>query len=382
MFSAAAARGPETSSEDQRVGPGSYAIPTTLTPIHPTMTCSWSAKMNQEERMRNAQSNGDGSDPDPERINWALKRIISTSKKPPMVKFSKAVSRPDLGAASATKNTRYIQPNGQCGMNQPESHRRNQPKYSLASRTAITGQPGQDTPGPEYRLPILFGTAPTSVFGASSRDGESAGAGDTPGPGSFSKPKAIGKQIESTMKSSASATLVGGGRNQFGSAFGKPGSTPSSAKYKPENCRTGPGVPKITMGSRLADPAASAGSGMRVGPGSYKILTTLTPQHPTIKTSWSAKMSQAKRPSMANPNATQVAPHDTECNHCYPHLSTSKSSPMVGFQKGPRGDFTSAANATPSAQRYHVEDVNMDKLTGYLRSPSCSLSGRTKFGSF
>ena len=136
------------------------------------------------------------------------------------------------------------------------------------------------------------------------------------------------------------------------------------------------------MGQRLADPAQSAGSGERVGPGSYHIKTTLTPIHPTIKTSWAAKMAMAKRPSMANPNATDVAPHDTECNHCYPHLSTSKSSPAVGFQKGPRGDFTSAANATPSAQRYHVEDVNMDKLTGFLRSPQCSLSGRVKFGTF
>jgi hypothetical protein len=385
MFSAAPARGPEDSAESQRVGPGSYKCPTTLMD-HPILEKPQYTLFPQTIRMKVPRSNGDGSDPDPAKITYCVKRVISTSKKPPSVKFGRA-TRPDYGSMSATKNTRYILPPGQVGQKQPESYQRTPSSYSLSGRTKIMGQPGVDTPGPEYELPEVMGTAPALVFGTSTRASEADGMEDTPGPGSFSKPPAIGKQAESQLRSSSSATLVGGGRNQFGSAFAPVGSnaTPSSAKYKPENCReaTSKGVPKITLAQRLPDPALIGQSqGNRVGPGSYHILTTLTPKHPTIKTSWAPKMAMAKRPSMANPNATDVAPHDTECNHCYPHLSTSKSSPAVGFQKGARGDFTSSSNATPSPARYNVAGVNLGKLTGYLNSPAASLSGRTKFGSF
>ena len=182
-FSSAPARGAEDSAEDQRVGPGSYLIKTTLTPIHPTITTSWAAKMPMEERMRVPKSTGDGSDPDPEKITYAIKRIISTSKKPPLFKFGK-MERPDYGSMSATQNTRFVQPNGQVGEDQPESYRRSAPKYSLSGRCKLSGdqvQAGIGTPGPEYTLPEVIGTAPTSVFGASSRDAGEGGGGDTPG---------------------------------------------------------------------------------------------------------------------------------------------------------------------------------------------------------
>ena len=385
MFSSAPARGPEISGEAQRVGPGSYKNPTTLV-NHPIVEKPQYTLFPIEERMKQRRDMSEGSNPDPERITRAVSRIISTSKKPPAVKFGRA-TRPDYGSMSATKNTRYIQPNGQVGQKQVQSKQKTAPKFSLSGRTKIMGQPGVNTPGPEYELPPVMGSAPSLVFGTAMRSSEGGGGGDTPGPGSFSKPPAIGRQSESQLRSSSSATLIGGGRTQFGSAFAPSGSnaTPSAAKYKPENCRnaTSKGVPMITLSQRLPDPASIGQSSMdRVGPGSYKILTTLVPRHPTIKTSWAAKMAMAKRPSMENPNATDVAPHDTECNHCYPHLSTSKSSPAVGFQKGPRGDFTSASNATPSPARYNVSGVNLGKLTGYLNAPSASLSGRTKFGSF
>jgi hypothetical protein len=383
MFSQALARGPETSSDDQRVGPGSYKNPTTLV-NHPIIEKPQYTKFTTEKRMRVSRDIGDGSVCDPKKINYAIKRVISTSKKPPLVKFGTSL-RPDYGSQSATINTRFIKPSGQIGQNQAESFRRTQPRYSLSGRCKLSGdqvQAGLDTPGPEYTLPPAMGTAPTPVFGVSSRDG-AAGFEDTPGPGSFKRPAAIGTQVESTMRSSSSASLTGGGRDDFGSAFTKPGSTPSSAKYKPENCRkqTSKGVPMITMGQRLADPATIGQSqSNRVGPGSYHIKTTLTPIHPTITCSWSAKMSTSKRPSMANPSATMVAPHDYDPK--FKSLSTVKSSPSIGFMKGMRGDQFSASNQTPSAQRYHVEDVDMGKLSGYLRSPAASLSGRTKFGSF
>ena len=386
MFSSAPARGEESSAEDQRVGPGSYKQLTTLTPKHPTIECSWSAKFSHEERMRVPRDAGEGPDPDPERVCNAVTRIISTSRKPPQVKFGKQDARPDYGSASATKNTRFMTPNGQVGQKQSESSRKTAPSASLSGRCKLSGnqvQAGIGTPGPEYTLPELMGNAPLPAWGSSARTSQADAAEDTPGPGSYSKPNSIGKQTESRLRSSSSARLVGGGRTSFGSAFGmKSNITPSPAKYKPENCRnaTSKGVPKISFAQKLIDPTMVGQSeGSRVGPGSYKILTTLTPKHPTIECSWSAKMGLAKRPDMSLPGS-DIAPHDyTPKFHT---LSTSTSSPTVGFAKGPRGENFSASNVTPSPAKYDVSSVNMGNLTGYLNAPSASLSGRTKFGSF
>jgi hypothetical protein len=336
--------------------------------------------------MRNSRDLGEGPDPDPQKIANACSRVISTSRKPPQVKFGKQEARPDYGSANVTKNTRFMTPNGQVGQKQPESYRKTAPKYSLSGRCTLSGnqvQAGIGTPGPEYTLPEVMGSAPLPAWGSSARTSESSLSGNTPGPGSYKKPAAIGRQTESRLKSSSSARLVGGGRTSFGSAFGmKANITPSPAKYKPENCRhaTSKGVPKITFAQKLIDPAiVGQAEGSRVGPGSYKILTTLTPKHPTIECSWSTKMGLAKRPDMSIPGS-DIAPHDYSPK--FHTLSTSKSSPNIFFAKGQRGENFSVSNVTPSPAKYDVRSVNMGNLTGYLNAPSASLSGRTKFGSF
>ena len=283
MFGGALARGPESSAEDGRCGPGSYRIPSTLMD-HPTVEKPQYTKFAlAEERSKLPAGAEDGGDPDAAKITRAVKLIISTSKRPPTIKFGTS-KRPDYGSLSATRNSRFMVPNGQVGEAQPTSGIRTAPKYSLAGRCKLSmreGERGLDTPGPEYILPEVMGTAPTPGFGTAVRDGEDATFEETPGPGAFQMPPAIGVQVESRLRSSASTTLVGGGRDQFGAAFGaqKGHATPSPAKYRPENCRhaVSKGVPQVTMGVRFQDPSTvGQGEAIRVGPGSCKFVFTLS----------------------------------------------------------------------------------------------------------
>ena len=386
-FSQAPPRGPETTAEAARVGPGSYKIPTTLQ-AHPLCEKPAYVKFSMEQgRNKLPPGAGDGPDCDTEKLTAAVRSIISTSRRAPTVKFGTEEARPDYGRASITKNSRFVLPSGQVGEKQAVSHRRTAPSFSLSTRTKYAGRKGEygiGVPGPEYELPSVMGKAPSSRFGMGARASESDGMEQTPGPGSFQQPPAIGNQIESTLRSASTASLVGGGRDAFGSAFGlKSSVTPSPAKYRPENCRhaVSKGVPRVTIAGRTQAPeTVGQGQSNRVGPGSYKIPTTLE-SHPLCEKPQYTRFSQAKRPDMSDASASQVAPHDYETSKCFASLSTTKTLPRVGFAKGGRGDFTSVSNMTPSPAKYDVRSVNYGYLTGYRKPPAASLSGRTSFGS-
>ncbi|RHY18338.1 hypothetical protein DYB36_010132 [Aphanomyces astaci] len=112
-------------------------------------------------------------------------------------------------------------------------------------------------------------TAPTTCFGTSSRPRDAGDGSQSPGPGAYQVPTAIGKPVLSTMKTAAACSISG--REKFGSTadLKSAANCPGPGDYSPHivnpNEKT---APQYSLGKKWSK--SVDGTNRSPGPGAYE----------------------------------------------------------------------------------------------------------------
>ena len=390
-FTSAPARGIDVDSKSTRTGPGSYAVRSTLG-RHPTMKSPGYMKMGTASTGLTGQDSGNDVGPntyDSEKMNRALRRSMSTSRKAPTIKFGKS-RRPDYASDSNTNSVKFLSSKwGGIGNPSVLSTVPRTQSINCSSRTKLVGDrapKGLDSPAPTY-APSFESGGPTMLFGSAPRGSESKLA-DGPGPGAFSiKSVTIGKQSQSTFRSSPSATLLGG-RDKFGSPLNvvADAESPGPGAYRLKSSTRvnhQESSPSVTIAARWREKKQRSSS--RGGPGAYQIPGGLGRQLlSTSKSASAMKFGASNRPVPCGESG-DVGPGeykvDISADKQHP-LSTYKSPKPISFTKASQRPQESITSQTPGPNRYSVKSRYGHQYCSNRRSsPSPSLSGRTKFGS-
>ena len=384
--------------KESRVGPGSYSMRSSMgRQVLSTHKQVISAKFQKGKRPDpKATDNVTGpSDYDQAKMNHALAVHISTVTRAPTIKFGTQRARPDYGFASVTRNVGALELVPAIGR-QVLSHSRSAPRVLMASRVKVVGEKSAEGPGPCYRLPSATGRQVESLrrsqagvaFGVAGRpELNDTTSFDTPGPGAYKNEGAIGSQTLSTRRSQPSASMAG--REEFGSMIQNlstvknepgPGQYPVHKVQYRINGHTN--APVVSMGTRWWNDVGKDGGASGPGPGSYKLPQASGKQVESQKhSSTGIRFNKSlQRPKLAMGGADDVDFPLLPSTVGKQVLSTIRSQPEINFAKDKqRPDYSKGGTSFIPGPGTYKYDVT--KCPVYRRSPVCSISSRTKFGS-
>ncbi|ETV82258.1 hypothetical protein H257_04958 [Aphanomyces astaci] len=234
-------------------------------------------------------------------------------------------------------------------------------------------------------------TAPTTCFGTSSRPRDAGDGSQSPGPGAYQVPTAIGKPVLSTMKTAAACSISG--REKFGSTadLKSAANCPGPGDYSPHivnpNEKT---APQYSLGKKWSK--SVDGTNRSPGPGAYETPESLLNTKTVLSTSKSAtatSFSKVNRKPLMETSTADVGPGQYSTGNVAVGKqvvstvtnSAAYSFSVVGRNKAPIGARMSHdVGPAPNAYKQKAA-VGTQVLSNLKSAPKCSMSGRTKFGS-
>ncbi|TMW66828.1 hypothetical protein Poli38472_011944 [Pythium oligandrum] len=226
-------------------------------------------------------------------------------------------------------------------------------------------------------------TAPTTVFGSSTRPQTSSGS-KSPGPGAYQIPSSIGKPILSTMNAAPACSISG--REKFGStsdmktAANSPGPGDYTSTIVNPRERS---APKYSLGKKWTQL-----SGMKKfpGPGEYEAPTTIgRTVLSTQKQNPMPAFPRVERKPLAATSTADVGPGQygvVVAAVGKQPLSTLTSAAAFSFGNEQRSKLAKTGVEVPGPASYQPKSsVGKQVESTYRTAPKISMSGRTKFGS-
>lgn len=227
-------------------------------------------------------------------------------------------------------------------------------------------------------------TAPVTVFGSGTRQRMASGA-KSPGPGSYQIPSSIGKPVLSTMAQAPSCSISG--REKFGSTA----DLNASAKFP------GPGdyatniinprervAPSYSLGKKWSP---TAGEKKFPGPGAYETPSTIgRTVLSTQKSNPVSSFPKVERKPLRTSSAADVGPGQYAVvveSVGRQAVSTISSAAAFSFGTESRNKTSGLVSDLNGSKYYDPRSsVGTQVESTYRSAPKCSMSGRTKFGSF
>ncbi|KAF0715263.1 Aste57867_3477 [Aphanomyces stellatus] len=234
-------------------------------------------------------------------------------------------------------------------------------------------------------------TAPTPIFGTSSRPKDPGDGSKSPGPGAYQVPSAISRPVLSTMVTAPACSIAG--REKFGSTsdLKSAANCPGPGDYTPHIVNPNePIAPQFSLGKKWSK--SLDGQSKVPGPGAYDTPENLLNTKTVLSTSKHATASsfpKVNRKPLMESSTADVGPGQYNTGNVAVGkqvVSTvtnaaAYSFSVVGRSKAPVGSRM-GHDVGPAPNAYKAQAaVGTQVLSNYKTAPKCSMSGRTKFGS-